>query len=280
MAVNLFHSFPAPAKLNLMLHVVGQRPDGYHLLETVFRFLDYGDTIHIAVRDDARIVLETPLPDVDPESDLTVRAARLLQSVTGSTQGASLRIDKRLPMGGGLGGGSSDAATVLIALNQLWETGLDREVLMALGLRLGADVPVFIFGQPAFASGIGEELTVCEVPDAWYVVLYPGVSIPTQKIFSSKDLTRDSEPLIMRALSVTQRRNDLQPVACKEFPKVAECLNKLSKFGSAMMTGSGSCVFLECHSKLEAETVYQMLSIEYNGFLARGIKQHPLYGSI
>jgi 4-diphosphocytidyl-2-C-methyl-D-erythritol kinase len=272
-----YQAFPAPAKLNLSLKVLGRRADGYHLLETVFRFIDYADTIEIAVRDDGRIVLDNPIPGVEPEQDLTVRAARLLRQESGSPLGANLRVTKRIPMGGGLGGGSSDAATVLLALNCLWGCGISRKRLMELSLSLGADVPVFVFGDNAFATGVGEELTPLEVPDAWYVVLHPKVHVPTAKIFSSPLLTRDSKPSIMRTLETTQqRRNDLQNVVCQLYPQVNEALKALNAFGNAMMTGSGSCVFLECDSQEDANKVYQAVSEKFDGFVAIGLNKHPL----
>ena len=273
-----YRAFPAPAKLNLMLKVVGRRADGYHLLETVFRLLDFGDTVEIAPRADDRIVLADPLPGVAPEQDLTVRAARLLQRETACGQGADLRVKKRIPMGGGLGGGSSDAATVLMALNQLWGTGLSRERLMALGGTLGADVPVFVFGQNAFARGIGDELAALALPSKWYVVLHPGVHVPTAEIFSSPLLTRDSAPSIMPILETTQQvGNDLQSVVCKLYPAVNEALDELRKFGSPLMTGSGSCVFLECDSENEAAKIFRVVSEKYDGFVAKGLDRHPLY---
>ena len=275
-----FQSFPAPAKLNLTLSITGRRPDGYHLLESVFRFIDLADTIELAVRDDGLIVHETPIPGVEPEADLTVRAARLLQAASGTALGASIRVHKRIPMGGGLGGGSSDAATVLMALNHLWRTGLSRQALQDLGLQLGADVPVFVFGQAAFATGVGEELTPCDVPDVWYVVLDPGVHVPTAKIFSHERLTRNSPLSIMRTLLTTQRKNDMQSVVCEMFPEVAECLKKLSRYGSALMTGSGGCVFLECATQQEAETVFRAVSDECRGFVAKGLQNHPLFGIV
>ncbi|HJU50083.1 MAG TPA: 4-(cytidine 5'-diphospho)-2-C-methyl-D-erythritol kinase, partial [Pseudogulbenkiania sp.] len=256
----VFHAYPAPAKLNLMLKVVGRRADGYHLLETVFRFIDYSDTVELALRDDGVIELLNPIDGVPAERDLTVRAARLLQQHSGTSLGASIRLTKRIPMGGGLGGGSSDAATVLLALNALWQTAVPRETLMQLGLTLGADVPVFIFGRNAFATGVGEELTELDLPEKWYVVLHPGVHIPTAEIFSSKLLTRDSGISIMRILETTQqRRNDLQRVVTSKYPAVNEALSELEKYGSPLMTGSGSCVFLECDSENEADKVYKTL---------------------
>lgn len=275
-----FHSFPAPAKLNLLLHIVGKRADGYHLLETVFRFIDYCDTVELAVRDDGVIELLNPLEGVAPEQDLTVRAARLLQQETGCSQGASIRLGKRIPMGGGLGGGSSDAATVLLALNQLWQTKVPREKLMALGLRLGADVPVFVFGKNALATGIGEKLNEINLEPAWYVVIHPGVHVPTAGIFqkfAGEVLTEQGSVSIMRILETTQqRRNALQPVVSALYPAVNEVLSELKKYGSPLMTGSGACVFLECQSKEEADKVYQAMSGKYKGFVAKGLNSHPL----
>lgn len=277
--ISPFQSFPAPAKLNLTLAITGRRADGYHLLESVFRFIDLMDTVELAVRDDGQIVLDTPIAGVPADTDLTVRAARALQAASGSTLGASIRLHKQIPMGGGLGGGSSDAATVLLALNRLWQLNLPRQALQDIGVTLGADVPVFIFGRPAFATGIGDELTECDVPDAWYVVLHPGVSVPTAKIFSHQGLTRNSTPSIMRALQTTQRKNDMQSVVCQMFPEVADCLAKASEYGSAMMTGSGACVFLEYDTEAQAGAVFQSLSHSYTGFVARGLQHHPLYDS-
>lgn len=274
----VFQSFSAPAKLNLMLRVLGRRPDGYHLLETVFRLVDFCDSVDIAVRADGQVVLENPIAGVPAEQDLTVRAARLLQQATDSRLGATLRVQKRIPMGGGLGGGSSDAATVLMALNRLWSCGLSRKQLMELGLSLGADVPVFIFGRNAFATGIGEKLTELSLPERWYVVLRPPVHVPTAEIFSSPLLTRDSSPCIMPILETTQQVvNDLQGVVCRLYPAVKQALDELEKFGSPLMTGSGSCVFLECGSEDEAEKIYRIVSKKYDGFLAKGLQRHPLY---
>jgi 4-diphosphocytidyl-2-C-methyl-D-erythritol kinase len=272
-----FLTYPAPAKLNLSLKVVGRREDGYHLLETVFRFIDLSDDVALAVRDDGVVELLNPIAGVAPQDDLTVRAARLLQRAAGVGQGVSIRLDKRIPMGGGLGGGSSDAATVLLALNRAWGCGLTRERLMELGLSLGADVPVFLFGRNAYATGIGEELSAIDVPDAWYLVLHPGVHVPTAKVFASPLLTRNSPLGIMPILETTQqRRNDLQSVVCEMFPEVSQALSELRKYGSPLMTGSGSCVFLECGSQQEAEKVYRLVSDRYRGFVARGLAQHPL----
>ncbi|AXT48185.1 MULTISPECIES: 4-(cytidine 5'-diphospho)-2-C-methyl-D-erythritol kinase [Chromobacterium] len=280
MSSPVFQDFPAPAKLNLLLHVVGKRPDGYHLLETVFRFVDFSDTVSLALRDDGRVVLETPIAGVDPEQDLTVRAARLLQAHAQCGLGVAIRLDKKIPMGGGLGGGSSDAATVLLALNRMWELNLPRAVLQELGLKLGADVPVFIFGRSALATGVGEKLNEIKLKPAWYVVIHPQVQVPTSKIFqnfSQEVLTEVGGVGIMRILETTQqRRNDLQNVVSNMYPAVNEVLTELRKYGSPLMTGSGSCVFLECQSKDEADKVYQAVSIKYKGFLAKGLDVHPL----
>ncbi|MGC0154220.1 4-(cytidine 5'-diphospho)-2-C-methyl-D-erythritol kinase [Chromobacterium vaccinii] len=276
-----YHSFPAPAKLNLLLHVVGKRPDGYHLLETVFRFVDFGDTLQLAVRDDGEIALLTPTDGVPPEQDLTVRAARLLQRESGCRLGADIRLEKRIPMGGGLGGGSSDAATVLMALNRLWGLAWPRERLQALGLQLGADVPVFIFGRSALATGVGEILEAISLKPAWYLVIHPQVHVPTAAIFrnfSRPMLTEVGGAGIMRILETTQqRRNDLQDVVLEKFPAVNEVLSELKKYGSPLMTGSGGCVFLEFGSKDEADKVYRVLSEKYQGFVAEGLDVHPLF---
>ncbi|WP_047250034.1 4-(cytidine 5'-diphospho)-2-C-methyl-D-erythritol kinase [Chromobacterium subtsugae] len=278
-----FQSFPAPAKLNLLLHVVGKRADGYHLLETVFRFIDFGDTLEIAARGDGAIELLTPTDGVPAELDLTVRAARLLQRESGCALGASIRLDKRIPMGGGLGGGSSDAATVLIALNRLWGLGWPRERLQALGLQLGADVPVFIFGRSALATGVGEVLAPIALQPAWYLVIHPQVHVPTAAIFrnfSQSMLTEVGVDGIMRILETTQqRRNDLQNVVSGMFPAVNEVLSELRKYGSPLMTGSGACVFMEFKSKDEADKVYRVLSEKYQGFVAQGLDVHPLFDS-
>lgn len=270
-------SCPAPAKLNLFLHVTGRRPDGYHLLQTLFRFIDLQDTLHFSLRKDGAIRRINALEGIPEQQDLCVRAARLLQSETGCTLGADITVEKRIPMGGGLGGGSSDAATTLIALNRLWTLGLSRTRLMQLGLRLGADVPVFIFGENAFAEGVGEELQAYPLPDAWYVVLFPPVQVPTAQIFAHPELTRNADSITMRALSERQFRNDLQPVVCRLYPEVARYLGWLEGFGKAMMTGSGACVFAEFISRKQAETVLKQLPQGMRGAVAQGLAKHPLH---
>ena len=271
------HLYPAPAKLNLMLRVVGRRADGYHLLQTVFRFIDYADTVTIRVRRDARIERASDLPGVPAESDLAIRAARLLQEATGSRRGAEIAVEKRIPMGGGLGGGSSDAATVLLALNRQWGTGLTRTELARLGLVLGADVPVFIHGRNAFAEGIGEALTPLEIPPAWYVVLTPAIAVPTARVFAHPDLKRDSKAIRIRSFSAGAAGNDLQAVVCSEFPEVGRHLAWLSQHGPAMMTGSGAAVFAAFDSERRAQAVLADLPPDMRGFVAAGLERHPLH---
>ena len=274
-------SCPAPAKLNLFLHVVGCRPDGYHLLQTLFRFIDLHDTLHFTLREDGVVHRINAIEGVPEEQDLCVRAARLLQSETGCGLGVDIAVEKRIPMGGGLGGGSSDAATTLIALNRLWSLGLSRGRLMQLGLRLGADVPVFVFGENAFAEGVGEELQAYPLAAAWYVVLFPPVHVPTAEIFAHPELTRDTVSITMRALAKRQfeqqLRNDLQSVVCGRYPEVGRYIAWLGNFGKAMMTGSGACVFAEFDSRSRAEAVLQQLPHEMRGVVAQGLTRHPLH---
>lgn len=271
-------AYPAPAKLNLFLHVVGRRADGYHLLQTMFRFVDYGDTLHFTPREDGQVRLLNPLPGVPEESDLTVRAARLLQQEVSCTRGVDIRLEKRLPMGGGLGGGSSDAATVLLALNHLWQLGLSRERLQALGLTLGADVPVFIFGRTAFAEGVGEALQAVSAPPAWYLVLQPPVAVPTVDIFRAPELKRDTPAMAAAEWCPGLGGNDLEPVACTRFPEVARHLAWLQRFGRARMSGSGACVFAEFPDQAEAEAALAQLPPDMRGWVAPGLDSHPLYG--
>ena len=269
--------FPAPAKLNLFLHVVGRRRDGYHLLQTAFRFIDYGDELSFTVRADGAIRHTNPLAGVPAEQDLSVRAARLLQQETGCSDGADIGIVKRLPMGGGLGGGSSDAATTLIALNRLWRTGLSRPRLQQLALKLGADVPVFVFGQNAFAEGIGERLQALRLPPAWYLILVPELAVSTAEIFSSAELTRNTNAITIAAFSVGQGHNDLEPVVCRRYPQVARHLEWLHRYGDARMTGSGACVYCAFDSEEQARRVLSELPVDMRGFVARGLDRHPLW---
>lgn len=268
--------WPAPAKINLFLHVVDRRPDGYHLLQTVFRFLDFGDSLRCEPRGDGRIELANPLPGVPAETDLTVRAAAALRAATGATAGVTLRLEKRLPMGGGLGGGSSDAATTLLALNRLWNTGLDSPQLQRIGLGLGADVPIFIHGRSAFAEGVGERFAdICLAP-AWYLVLVPGVSVPTPEIFRSAELRRDTPAIAAGEWRPGFGRNDLEPVACTLYPEVGRHLDWLRQYGDARMSGSGACCFVEFEAEPAARAALAALPGGMRGFVAAGMDRHPL----
>ena len=279
--------YPAPAKLNLFLHVVGRRRDGYHLLQTVFRFIDYGDELAFRIRDDAVIHRTTQLDGVPEDGDLCVRAARLLQQHTGSRLGADIELVKRLPLGGGLGGGSSDAATTLIALNRLWKTGLPRAELQVLGLLLGADVPAFIFGRSAFAEGVGERLQELVLEPAWYLVLVPEAAVSTAEIFSAPELTRNTNAITIAAFSVghglnesgfmVTGRNDLEPVVVRRYPQVALHLEWLRQYGDARMTGSGACVFCAFGSEAQAARILAKVPAGMRGFVARGLDRHPLW---
>jgi 4-diphosphocytidyl-2-C-methyl-D-erythritol kinase len=272
-----FQAFPAPAKVNLFLHIVGRRADGYHLLQSVFRLLDRCDTLHLRPTQDGVIRRIADIPGVPEDNDLCVRAARLLQQNTGCKLGVEIRLDKILPMGGGVGGGSSDAATVLLALNRLWNLNLPRAELIALGLRLGADVPIFVFGQNAWAEGVGEQLQAIALPPAWYVVLTPQTHVSTAEIFSSEELTRDTNPATMAAFFKGYGRNDLEPVVCRHYPAVKNCLVWLKQFGDARMSGSGASVFLEVDNEAEAQRIYSLKPENVAGFVAQGLSKHPLH---
>ena len=274
--MNAMTEFAAPAKLNLMLLVTGRRADGYHLLQTVFRFIDFGDTLRIGVRADGRIVRGTEIPGLAADDDLTVRAARLLQQAAGTALGADIALDKKLPMGGGLGGGSSDAASVLIALNRLWKLDWPRDRLQSLALQLGADVPVFIFGESALATGIGEQFTPLKLPPAWYVVLQPPVAVATARIFQDPDLIRNSIPLTIPPFSFAAGRNDLEAVVCRHYPEVAQHLAWLRQFSNPRMTGSGACVFAEFDNETAARAVAGKLPPTMRGVVTRGLDRHPL----
>jgi 4-diphosphocytidyl-2-C-methyl-D-erythritol kinase len=266
----------APAKINLFLHVVGRRADGYHLLQTVFRFLDYGDELRFSPRDDGDIVLARPLPGVSPDADLTVRAARLLCEHAGIAAGVTISLTKHLPMGGGLGGGSSDAATVLVALNRLWKCTLSPEELQRLGLSLGADVPVFIHGRACFAEGVGERFTDVALPPAWYLVTVPETAVPTADIFQAADLRRDTPSIDPAAWQPGMGGNDLEPVARRLFPEVGRHLDWLRARGPARMSGSGACCFAEFASEAEALAALAALPEGMRGFVARGLDSHPI----
>jgi 4-diphosphocytidyl-2-C-methyl-D-erythritol kinase len=277
----------APAKLNLFLHITGRRPDGYHTLQTVFQLLDWGDTLHFTRRDDGLITRRTEIADVPPEHDLTVRAATLLKAHTGSREGVDIEIDKRLPMGAGLGGGSSDAATTLLALNRLWKLDLPRQELQDLALKLGADVPFFVFGKNAFAEGVGETLDVVQLPPRHFLVVTPRVQVQTAEIFSQKALTRDTKPLIITDFPAERScntewpesfgRNDMQQVVVEKYAEVAQVLRWFENVAPARMSGSGASVFAAFRSKAQAEAAQAKLPGEWNSAVAAGLDQHPLF---
>ncbi len=270
--------WPAPAKLNLFLHVTGRRADGYHTLQTVFQFLDLADRLRFEITQDGCVTRATPLPGVTEDADLCVRAARLLQQASGCPLGARIFLDKRLPLGGGLGGGSSDAATTLLALNHLWGLPWTLAELAALGLSLGADVPVFVHGHAAWAEGVGEQLTPVDLPEAWYVVLAPPVQVSTAAVFQSPELTRSTAAITIRDFHAGQGRNDLEPVVCGMAPEVDNTLKWLGKFGHARMTGSGACVFLTVESAARGQEILARCPETLaRGFVAQGINVHPIH---
>ncbi|UCD69142.1 MAG: 4-(cytidine 5'-diphospho)-2-C-methyl-D-erythritol kinase [Betaproteobacteria bacterium] len=272
-----FSYFPAPAKLNLFLHVTGQRADGYHLLQTVFRFIDYADEVGLRVTRGGTVRRVSPVRGVSERQDLTLQAACLLKQASGCPLGVEIDLVKRLPLGGGLGGGSSDAATTLIALNRLWSTGLSVDQLQALAVQLGADVPVFIFGRSAFAEGIGEHLLELPLKPAWYLVIVPQVAVSTAEIFAAPELTRNTKAIKISAFSVDQGHNDLQPVACRRYTQIARSLEWLEQFGKAAMSGSGASVFSAFDSERSALAALEQMPAGMEGFVARGLDRHPLY---
>jgi len=275
--------WPAPAKLNLFLHIVGRRTDGYHCLQTVFRFIDLADTLRFEPRSDGRIILATPITGLSPEQDLTVRAAEALKQYSGAivgagvtAQGATIFLEKKIPMGGGLGGGSSDAATTLIALNHLWGCGLSRERLQEIGLGLGADVPIFIHGRNCFAEGIGERFTEVAVPDECYLLAMPPVHVPTADIFRSPHLKRDTAEIHPTDWRPGFGRNDMEPVAADLYPTIARYLAELRRFGDARMTGSGACCFAGFPNRIAAEAARRKLPEDFNVQVVTGMPAHPL----
>ena len=274
-----FQAFLAPAKINLFLHITGQRADGYHTLQSVFQLLDFYDTLHIKTNANGEIKRVNDINGVPASQCLCALAAIALQQYTGCRLGVEYRIDKRIPMGGGLGGGSSDAATMLLALNQLWQLNLSRAKLMQIGLTLGADVPVFIFGQNAWADGIGEQLTAIDLAPSLYVVLTPQIHVSTAQVFANSALTRDTKPLKIADFSGSTHsdlfKNDLEAVVCKEFPAVAQALAWLAPYGQARMSGSGASVFVAVNSKKKADELLANKPENTTGFVAKGLIKHP-----
>jgi len=269
-------SWPAPAKLNLFLHIVGRRADGYHLLQTAFQFIDLCDTLRFDITHDGRIERAHDIPFVPAEHDLTVRAALLLQHATGTTLGARITCEKQIPLGGGLGGGSSDAATTLVALNRLWKTGQSVDQLAQLGLRLGADVPVFVRGHAAWAEGVGEILTPIDPPEPWYVVIHPLCHVPTVEIFNLPELTRNTSPIKIRDFFVGSGRNDCESAVRARYPAVAAALDWLGKHSPARMTGTGACVFAAFPTEARARHVATQTPPQWRGFVAKGLNRSPL----
>ena len=272
--------YPAPAKLNLFLHVTGRRPDGYHTLQSAFTLIDLADRLRLRVREDGVIRLVNPSPEWPAEDDLAVRAARALQAASAGTLGVDIELEKRIPVGGGLGGGSSDAATVLMALDRLWGIELPAAALRELGVKRGADVPFFLFGRPAWAEGVGERLRALEIDPAWYVVLVPPVRVSTGAVFGAFELTRASEPLKIEDFSAQpddpRFHNDLEAIVADRYPEVREHLDWLGRRAKARMTGSGGCVFAAFGRREEAQRVLSELPSSMQGFIARGIGHHPL----
>ncbi|MBS0613333.1 MAG: 4-(cytidine 5'-diphospho)-2-C-methyl-D-erythritol kinase [Proteobacteria bacterium] len=274
-----YSRWPAPAKINLFLHILGRRTDGYHELQTCFQFLDRCDWLDLRVREDGLIRRESGLA-IAPEKDLVVRAARLLQARTATMLGVDIRVHKHIPAGAGLGGGSSDAATTLLALNELWRTGLDLPALQALGLNLGADVPVFVGGLAAFAEGVGERLTALppeqRPPEHNYLILKPDCEVGTAAIFAAPELTRNSPPITIRGFLEMGGRNDCTATVCGRFPPVGSALNWLSQFGEARLTGTGACLFLAVESEAAGEAIRRRIPAPWSGFIARGLNESPM----
>lgn len=270
----------SPAKLNLFLHILGQRADGYHLLQTVFQLLDYGDSMEFSRRGDSEIILHSQIQDLPVEDNLVYRAARLLQQQTACQLGATIKLEKHLPMGGGIGGGSSNAATTLLALNQLWDTQLAEAELADLGLQLGADVPVFVRGHSAFAEGIGEILQAIDIPETYYLVIKPDCHVASAQIFSRKELTRDTPAITIAAFFEQGGRNDCENVVRQLYPEVDLALNWLNQYGQARLTGTGACVFLAFESEAKAQHVFQQLPENLQGFVARGVNISPTHSEL
>ena len=274
-------TLPSPAKLNLFLHITGRRNDGYHELQTIFQFVDYGDELSFESTENGKITIEPAIEGVPLEDNLIYKAAKLVQEKSNSSKGIRIGLKKVLPMGGGLGGGSSNAATTLLAVNHLWQTGLSIDELAAAGLALGADVPVFVRGEACWAEGVGEKITpIKDLSENWFVVAVPDCHVDTKEIFSHKELTRGTQKCKISAALRGEGRNDCEPVVCKLYKEVAKSLNLLNKFGPARMTGTGACCFLEVNSKEEANTVLAQLPADLKAFVARGINQSPLHTAL
>ena len=270
------HSWPAPAKLNLFLHITGRRPDGYHLLQTVFQFLSLSDELNFRLREDGVITRTNPFTNIPLEQDLTVRAANTLKQACQCSLGVEIALNKRLPMGGGVGGGSSNAATVLVALNHLWGCKLSADDLMSLGLRLGADVPVFISGRAAWAEGVGERMKPLDLSEPWFLLIKPPIEIATAEVFAAPELTRHCPPITISEYLSRGGENVCEPVVRRRYPEVARALDWLHRFSAARLTGTGSCVFAAFDKPAGAQDVLDRLPPGWQGFVAKGLNQSPL----
>ena len=273
-------TLPSPAKLNLFLHITGQRSNGYHELQTLFQLLDYGDELSFNLRSDNKITLTPSIEGVNDNDNLIVRAAKLLQKHSQCTLGADIQLKKILPLGGGLGGGSSNAATTLLGLNQLWQLNLDYSTLANLGLQLGADVPVFVEGKSAWAEGIGERLKAVEIPEKWYLVIKPGCEVNTNEIFSNKQLTRNTSPITIAAVFEEGHMNDCEPIARALNPLVDEAIEWLGQYADSRLTGTGACVFASFADQLSAQQVLNKLPPELEGFVAKGVNISPCHAAL
>jgi len=271
------HPWPAPAKLNLMLRVLGRRPDGYHRLQTVFQFIDRQDRLFFEPRDDGRIRRTSNLAGVPEESDLVVRAARLLRDRAGGGLGVDIRVEKQLPVGGGLGGGSSNAATALVALNRIWELGLSESELIELGLTLGADVPIFVYGRAAWGEGIGEVLTPLDPPEPWYLVLVPRCKVATAAVFSDEELTRNSTPITIKNFLAGDDRNDCLAVVRRRYLEGSAALDWLATVGRPRLTGTGACVFCEFATAAQARAACSLVPPRFSAFVTRGMNRSLLH---
>ena len=266
----------SPAKINLFLHILGQQADGYHQLQTLFQLLNYGDVMGFRLRTDSECRIQQPISGINEEDNLIIKAARSLQKATGCQSGADISIDKRLPIGGGLGGGSSNAASTLVALNHLWKTRLGAKQLSRIGVALGADVPVFIQGRTAWAEGIGEQLQAVDLPEYWYLIIKPDCGISTRAVFSREELTRDTPAITVAAFLEQGGRNDCEETVCSIYPSVKMVLNWLRQFTTAQLTGTGSCVFSSFPTEDEARAVSQEVPGHWECFVARGINRSPI----
>lgn len=273
-------TLPAPAKINLFLHVIGQRADGYHLIQTLFQLLDWGDSLTVTPTTDTSIIVEQDTGDIQPHDNIAYKAAVQLQRHYNISQGAKITISKKIPMGGGLGGGSSDAATTLLALNQLWQINTSTEALIDIGIKLGADVPVFLHGQSAWAEGIGEKLCPIELAEKWYLIVKPPCSVPTAEIFSARELTRNTSPIRIAGFLDQGARNDCEPVVRDRYPEVAEVLDWLDKFSVSRMTGTGASCFSQFDDQQSALAVLEQLPEKFSGFVAKGVNISPTHEAL